>query len=316
MNPACSSVTPDGGSDSTGSKTNVSAFDDDHVTLRIRKQKDGDLEIKQVISDFKSEILSFLYDFKKTQSEELQQMRSDVADIKNQLLSLRETNEKLISEHGQFIKELSSLTESLEFHSKEQELLKSSVNTISVKVKTIDSLEQELSKVKFQLNNIRMERNEFDQRERLTNLEITGIPEKSSENVKQYLLSIARLLAVQIPDEEIVHIHRVPTRVSGRPKNIIVKFKSLIMKDSLVSAMRKRKYLTTGDIGVSGDPHPIYVNEHLTPFYKDLHKKAKDAKRIAGFKYIWIRNCKIHVRRDDTSPAFVIKCFEDITKIK
>lgn len=316
MNPACSSVTPDGGSDLTGSKTNVSAFDDDRVTLRKCKQKDGGLEIKQVISDFKSEILSFLYDFKKTQSEELQRMSSDVADIKSQLLSLRDTNEKLISEHGQFITELSSLTESLEFHSKEQELLKSSVNTISVKVKTIDSLEQELSKVKCQLYNIRMERNVFDQRERLTNLEITGIPEKSSENVKQYLLSIARLLAVQIPDEEIVHIHRVPTRVSGRPKNIIVKFKSLIMKDSLVSAMRKRKYLTTGDIGVSGDPHPIYVNEHLTPFYKDLHKKAKDAKRIAGFKYIWIRNCKIHMRKDDTSPAFVIKCFEDITKIK
>lgn len=59
MNPACSSVIPYGGSDLTGYKTNVSAFDDDRVTLRKRKQKDGDLEIKQVISDFKSEILSF-----------------------------------------------------------------------------------------------------------------------------------------------------------------------------------------------------------------------------------------------------------------
>lgn len=61
MNPACSSVIPDGGSDLIGSKANASAFDDDHVTLRKRKEMDGDLEIKQVISDFKSEILYIFY---------------------------------------------------------------------------------------------------------------------------------------------------------------------------------------------------------------------------------------------------------------
>lgn len=309
MNPARSTEIPDDGSDSTGPMASK-------VTLRSRKNTDGNLEIKQVISDFKSEMLSFLHEFKKSQCEEMQLMRSDVADIKNQLLSIRDTNEKLISEHGQFKIELSSLKESLQFHSKEQDVLKSSVVTFDAKVKSMDSLEQELSKVKCQLNDLQMERNLQNQRERLNNLEITGIPEKRNENVKQYLVSIARLLAVQMPDDEIVHIHRVPTRVSSRPKNIIVKFKSLIMKDSFISAMRKRRSLSTGDIGVSGDPFPIYVNEHLTPFYKDLYKKAKEAKRTTDFQYIWIRNCKIHLRRNDNSPALIIKSLDDITKIK
>lgn len=311
MKPARSTEIPDDGSDSAGSYG-----DTRKITLRSRKNTDGNLEIKQIICDFKSEMLSLLHEFKKSQCEGMQLMRSDVADIKNQLLSIRDTNEKLISEHSQFKIELSSLRESLQFHSKEQDVLKSSVDAFDAKVKSMDSLGQELSKVRCQLNDLQMERNLQNQRDRLNNLEISGIPEKRNENIKQYLVSIAKLLAVQMPDDEIVHIHRVPTRVSGRPKNIIVKFKSLIMKDSFISAMRKRRSLSTSDIGVSGDPFPVYLNEHLTPFYKDLYKKAKEAKRTAGFQYIWVRNCKIHLRRNDNSPALIIKSLDDITKIK
>lgn len=320
MNPAHISVKPDSVSCLTGSQPDLSKFDaslnEHHVTLRKRKLPDSDSELKQVIFDFRSEMFNLLKDMRKSQSDELQNMRSDVSDIKNQLFSLRDANEKLICEQVQIKKDLSSLTESLDFHSKEQSELKTNIKAINMKIKTIDSLEQELIKVKCQLNNIHLEHNIWDQRERLNNLEITGIPEKNNESVTQYLASIANILEVQIPKDEIVHIHRVPTRISGRPKNIIVKFKSLVTKDSLISAIRKRKSLKTSDIGIPGESKPIYVNEHLTPFYKDLHKKTKEAKRVAGYKYIWIRNCKIYVRKDDTSPAFIINRFDDISKIK
>lgn len=89
------------GSQSDLPKLNVSAKENQAAT-RKRKLHGGESEIKfHRISDRRC---CFFQDLKKSQCEELEHVRSDVTDIKNQLLSIRDANEKLICEQGKIKK--------------------------------------------------------------------------------------------------------------------------------------------------------------------------------------------------------------------
>ncbi|CAB3254343.1 unnamed protein product [Arctia plantaginis] len=94
------------------------------VFTRKRKQPDADVEVKEAIAELRKDMMSFLYEFKSSQKAEFQQVRSDVTDVKNQLESIKVANNDIIRDHNQFRKDLSSLTDSLDFQSKEQDDLK------------------------------------------------------------------------------------------------------------------------------------------------------------------------------------------------
>ncbi|CAB3260638.1 unnamed protein product [Arctia plantaginis] len=101
---------------------------DNFVFTRKRKQPDADVEVKEAIAELRKDMMSFLYEFKSSQKAEFQQVRSDVTDVKNQLESIKVANNDIIRDHNQFRKDLSSLTDSLDFHSKEQDDLKFRMN--------------------------------------------------------------------------------------------------------------------------------------------------------------------------------------------
>ena len=52
--------------------------------------------------------------------------------------------------------------------------------------------------------------------------------------------------------------------------------------------------------------------KHLTSLNKQLFRDAKVKKRSLGYKYLWIRNGKIFIRKTDTSQAIAITSDEDI----
>ncbi|CAH2107682.1 unnamed protein product [Euphydryas editha] len=200
---------------------------------------------------------------------------------------LKLTTEKLTQEHNTFKKELCTLTDTLEFHSKEQSDLKATVNDVKSDVKKMRIQNQDIDILKQSLDKLLHEQNIMQQRERINNLEICGIPEYKNEKVSEYLISIAKIVGIDLSIEDIVHIHRVPTRLPNRPKNIVVKLKSTQLKYGILSAIKK---------GVS--------------------QPTKEAANAANYKYIWIRNCRIYVRRSDTSPSVLIRDITDLKKIK
>lgn len=305
---------------STGSHPNLSSFDstllDSQITQRKRKQPISDDHVMSEMTEFRNEIMSFLKDFRKTHDLDVKEIRSDINVIKNQISSLKTDIDKLNEEHSNFKMELSSIVNSIDYHSKEQNDLKSSVNTIKRDLTQLKKTEQELAECKNQLKEITEEYQVQQQRDRLNNLEISGIPESQNENVSQHLHRICQVLGIALCDDDIIHIHRVPTRVSNNPKLIIVKFKSQLIKDSIISATRKKKGLTTTEIGIKGDNRRVYVNEHLTPYYKALYRKARELAAASSFQFVWIRNCKIFARRNDTSPSFFLKNQADLAKLK
>lgn len=60
------------------------------------------------------------------------------------------------------------------------------------------------------------------------------------------------------------------------------------------------------------DDVPVYINESLTVYRKRVFGAAKDIKKNKGYKYLWLRGGKILIRKDEGSPAILLKTLEDV----
>lgn len=69
---------------------------------------------------------------------------------------------------------------------------------------------------------------------------------------------------------------------------------------------------------IFGNPHDntnIYLNESLTSRSRLLLKAARDIKQKKQFKYLWVRNATILLRKKEGDPVIMIKSFEDLEKL-
>ncbi|KAK9892945.1 hypothetical protein WA026_022816 [Henosepilachna vigintioctopunctata] len=84
-----------------------------------------------------------------------------------------------------------------------------------------------------------------------------------------------------VSESKIQAIHRVAEfsiQVRGTPMNITVKFINSSVRSAFLTVFLRngRRKLTTKLINPIAEACGIYVNEHISPYYKILHKKTKD----------------------------------------
>ncbi|KAI5645122.1 hypothetical protein NE865_02670 [Phthorimaea operculella] len=284
------------------------------LDLKLTKyHSDVDNKIEELSNTIKISVtdqLSKLTELTNTFKEDLKTTRQDLHVTQNNVT-------KLNTELSSVQEDLSSVKSSVQFNSNQlQDLRKdlaktqAEMGTYKHHDATISTMQNEITSMQFELNN-------YQQRERRFNLEISGLPEKHNENLTDYMIKIAKVADVDLKKEDIIHIHRVKPQkhVAGRPKNVVVKLNSLLLKDSIISGIRRNKGISTADLGIGGDARNLYINEHLTPTNKLLLKEVKEAKKTAKFQYVWVRNCKIYVRKDDNSPHHEVKKAADIYNI-
>lgn len=186
--------------------------------------------------------------------------------------------------------------------------------------KSIAGFEQELLSVRSECARLKTQVEYLNQRERSNNLEICGIPEKRGENIIEIIKKIGNVVGVSISQDDIVSGHRV-ARFRGEgpalPKNIIVKFSSGNKKRDVLNAAKTRRNpgLSAVDMGFSQEVK-IFINEHLSPFYKLLHKKAREFCKAANYKYCWVKDMKIFVKKADDSRAVAVEDEMILSRLK
>ena len=93
----------------------------------------------------------------------------------------------------------------------------------------------------------------------------------------------------------------------------MVKFINRRDRDKFLVKAKKAKL--TGTVIGQGD-HPVYVDAHLTQYYKKLMFETKKVAREKGYKFVWFRNEQIRVKKDETVKRYtVVQSIEDIKKI-
>lgn len=136
---------------------------------------------------------------------------------------------------------MASVQESLDFFGKEQKDLEKRVDIITKNNKTSEQIILSLNQ---QVNLLQTGLNTIQQRERMSNLEIIGIPDKPNENLSEYLLSIAKYADVQLSAQDIEFTTRIQPRltVPGRHKVIIAKRSGIASFQELESGRVSRQW--------------------------------------------------------------------------
>lgn len=237
-----------------------------------------------------------------SQMESLPTLMESIKTIQNQLSDLKNMKTEIsdIKCSVQFVHDsVMELTTKMSDLEQEIVLLKKSKDEIATLQERCKALE-----LQQQMN---------EQRSRMNNIEIKGVPQHSSENLYSILDKIGDKIQCRIPKEQISYIARVPMRNDSRNKNIICSVVNSYLKQNFISAARKFKNLTVGDIGIQGN-NRLFINDHLTIDNKLLLNKTKILAKERGFDYVWVQDCKIFVRKNQTSPKYHIRTELDLKK--
>lgn len=280
--------------------------------------------IHETLNAFREELKSIhtlLSTMKDEQENNYVHIKSDISEIKSDILEIKIKNlesEKIVEDMNIKLIDLNKIQQDLTKNIEKQENKLKDLTQKSMK------LENQLKDSTNNIQSLQHQSAMRDQRERLNNLEITGVPVSKSENLYTILEAISTKIGVPLPPETVDQIHRVrkfPTSTStphssGFPPNIIIHFLQRRSKNEFLAAYKKRRILTTADLGLNGPSTPIYINDHLTPRNKLLLKQAREAGKEMGYKFIWIKDCKIFLRKSETSKIIHISYASDILKIK
>lgn len=172
---------------------------------------------------------------------------------------------------------------------------------------------------------------EMDQRARLCNIEIQNLPEKKGENLIHVVETIGKVIGVPIPASCITDVHRVAHNQSTqKAKNVIVHLSTKRLRDDVIAASRSRRGLTASQVqaaaaggatahsSTEGSVPPssrIYINEHLTLRNKILYAKTRARSAEKSYKYTWVKNAAILVRKDENSRVITVRRDEDLQKL-
>lgn len=220
----------------------------------------------------------------------LMQLKTEVTDLQNNVMFMSE-------KYDSIIKRMSSVEE---------------------KTKAVSVLELEVKNLESQLKVAKVSIERQEQWSRRSNIEIIGLPEIKGENLINTLSKLATYAKCPFnPQSDIDFVTRVAhmNKDLKKPKPVVVRFLSRYKKDEFLSRLREIKDLKACDIGYSDNMYRIYFNEHLTSDSKILLNKVKKVAEEKQYKYVWVKNCSILARRNDTSPAIHISKEEDLKKL-
>ncbi|KAL1447583.1 hypothetical protein WDU94_009839 [Cyamophila willieti] len=203
--------------------------------------------------------------------------------------------------------------------SKDVKKLNSIEDKLNKVLKVVDEQSKEIKKLKTQIaelkeDNIKLKTDneenknhihDMQQRQRLINVIVDGIPVTKNENVYNIIKELGTKLGIQDPLNDVQVCHRVNTTNKSKPKPIVVRMLNTKTRDKWTVAYRAKKLWT----------EKIYVNEHLTARNQRILKETKKAAKVKKFKFVWVKDCKIFVRKDETSKIFNVRCLRDVEQV-
>ena len=241
----------------------------------------------------------------------------DVDRVMNELKNLSQqmsTIKTLVEEMKSIKSELKDLKTSVEFAHDSVKSCVEKISSLEDRMKLLDDNRHDIESLQKKMELLESSMKDYEQRSRLNNVEIKGIPMTKSENLYEIISKVSVVIGCEISKNQINYIARVPMRNDNKNKTIIATFNNRYVKEDFVASARAHKMLVVSDLGFQGGTR-IYINDHLTVENKMLLNKTKQAARDMGFMYVWVRNCKIFVRKNSESPIIVVKSEIDLKRM-
>lgn len=262
---------------------------------------------------------SFVWRCKHCAAERRKSMRFE-SQVTEGVLTLEDIMNKLLEIEKNANKMEGSINTSYEsLHEKIED------NTIAVKKQTeeldkcinvINDLLSENKMLKGKINDLENRLEEQEQYSRRNTIEVYGIPHEKNEDIVQVVKEVGKALDFEITTSMIDACHRMGGRPgpSNTTAGIIVKFVSRLDKEELLRRRRVKRNLSTRHMNLRVD-QPVYINESLTPARRKLMAEARQVKREKNIRFLWVRNGKLFMRKEESAPVIHISCQADLTKV-
>lgn len=177
--------------------------------------------------------------------------------------------------------------------------------------KLIESLTSENNQLKKKVKELEQRLEDMEQYSRSNCVEVQGIPYTPAEDVLSIVKEVGLALDLPISDTMVDACHRLGKQTGDNPPGIIVKFVRRIDKEEFLKKRRVKRTLSTRHIGRTED-RPIYVNESLSPARRRLHAIARRFQKEKNYKFLWMINGKIFLRKEQNAPVKVVTSPEDL----
>lgn len=233
----------------------------------------------------------------------------EIRDIKVQLAGLPSLFESIKT----ITAELNDLRASHDFNCSQLDDFSSKLTRLETRVVTLENLQDSVRSLQSDVEIIKSELSATDQRSRLNNIEVKGIPLKKNENLFSIVDKISDKINYSLHRSQVNYISRVPT-YNAKDKSIIIGFLNRYVKEDFVAAARLCKNLSTHDLGIDGPSIRIFINDHLNADSKKLLNRTRLLAKEKDIRYVWVKHGKIHVRKQDGSPVFIINKEKDLNK--
>ncbi|XP_037302625.1 uncharacterized protein LOC119193023, partial [Manduca sexta] len=228
-----------------------------------------------------------------------------------EISALKEQNDSVVSHIKDFTEQINSFQEAIGFFNEKFDIMQ---RQLDEKMCLITNLRDENQTLKSTNSDLSARLNLVEQHLREANVEINGITEFKSENLITTVHQIAKTVNCPISDGDLLHVTRVArmNKDSKMTRAVIAKFRNPTVRDSILAAVVKynksnpKEKLNSHHLGLAGTRVPIFVAEHLTPSNKSLHAAVRIKAKEMAYKFVWVRNARIYVRKDEVSQALLI----------
>ena len=238
-------------------------------------------------------------------TSEIKLLREDVGDLKQHL--------KTLTEH---------LTQC------NQRLAVSEASLACAEAK-IQALEERVREIPYLQSTIQ-QLNEQVQAQAQANLknqvEILGVNETAYENPVHIILTAAAKIGIDLQDTDLEYVTRAGPRhsdntentssapVEKHPRPLVVKFLRRKKRNEFLRAGKTRRNVSSVDLDIPGARRTLYFNERLTKENRQLFRAAKPRAKECGYKYCWIKNGTINIRKQEGNPAIAIRNQHDLLR--
>ncbi|CAK1591609.1 unnamed protein product [Parnassius mnemosyne] len=291
-------IRKEGNSDDTPIKLATSSeFLDDSQNITIRRQKESEPTTEHQDCVSRAELAEIIR----------RELRSVIRDTLNE-------------EFANIKKEIHAFEETIKFINSQYDAISTKVKVLSDDTKIFSTTNAMLTG---KVSDLEERLSQMEQSARQSNVEIHCLPEHRQENLVNTIVNIGKVISFPILEADILSCNRVQklNASSKLPRTVVCKLTSKIKRDNFLGAvltynkMNPKNKLNTKILGYGDIESPVFINEHLTPSNKALHAATRLRAKEKQYKFVWVRNGKIFVRKNETSPARVITRLEALENL-
>lgn len=205
--------------------------------------------------------------------------------------------------------EVSELKKNADFISSQyDELLKTIKNVVGLK-KEIDQLKDENLQKDKKIKAIEIRLAEREQDSISEYIEITGADERPGEQPADAAIRVASTLGLKMIQADIQRAVRTYDPRPGAQKKLSIQVQDPTKRHAMLALRAKAKVHNVDN------KNKIFIGEKMTPYFKELMWKAKVKAKSYNFSYVWFKNGKILIKKNEEATVFNIKHEDDLFKL-